>query len=258
MLSLRTEAEPLKLDEETKALCHQVMINIYHDILQAKARYKELKDFDEKALTSNAHGIPAIDYRYVESEGTARGRLFEFGLTITGKDDLNTFPSDGETINLGFPLLDLKFIGYQKKTLKKGQFDIQTSLAKHGQMLWDYQRKYIPYQLTLKPVKKEFKTNEPIEFIVTLTNSSDNAILVKDLNDKTLFFLYDNKAWGADEVAPAAKELKDMVLKPQESLRKRFRAKAVPGPRELEIYCSYILTFQGVKPSAALKIKVVE
>jgi len=258
LFSAGVEAHALNMDAEAKALCGQVMTNIYNDILEAKARYKELKNFDEKALTSNAYGIPSLHYKYVEAQGAISGEPYEFGLTIVGKDDLNTFPADGSSINLGFPLLNIKFIGYRKKILKKGQFDIETPLAKHGQLLWDYQQNYIPYKLALEPVKKEFKINEPIEFVVTLKNLSGKAILVKDLNDQTLSFLYDHKVWGDAEVAPAVKDIKDIVLKPNDSLRKRFRANPVANPRELEIYCSYILTFQGVKPSATLKIKVVE
>lgn len=257
-LSLGVSADQPSLDEETKALCNQVMMNIYQDILEAKDTYKELGNFDQGAVTSNVNGIYSIHYQYTELEGAMKGVSYEFGLTIVGLDEPNTFPSDSPVINLGFPLLNLKFIGYQKKTFKKGQFDIQIPLAKYGQILWNHQQKYMPYQLSLESVKEEFKINEPIEFTVTLKNLTNKNILVKDLGGKTLFFLYDNKVGGAAEIGQAAKDVKDIVLKSQEFIVKRFRIKGIPHPKELEIYCSYILTFQEVKPSASLKIKVVK
>ena len=257
-LSINTAADQPIFDEETKALCNQVMMNVYHDISEAKAVYKELGSFNETALSFNAKGIYSIHYKYIEPEGILKRESYEFGLTIVGFKDPNIFPSDGPSINLGFPLLNLKFIGYQKKTLKRKQFDIQIPLAKHGQILWNHQQKYMPYQLSLEPVKEEFKINEPIEFTVTLKNSTNKNVLVKDLDSKTLFFLYDDKVGGATEVGAAAKDIKDVVLKSQELISKRFRINGVPNPKELEIYCSYILTYQEVKPSASLKINVVK
>ena len=73
------------LDEETKKVANQVMLDIYYDILAAKAKHPELSQFDDKVMYENQDGIYAIVYKF-QPAGQAQSRdLFEFGLTIAPK-----------------------------------------------------------------------------------------------------------------------------------------------------------------------------
>ena len=248
-----------QLDEEVKALCNKVMLNIYNEIMEAKKQYKELENFTEAALSKNQHGIYSIEYRYLMSEGAVKDQIYEFGLTIAGMQDSNFYAPGRQLFNLGFPLLKLEFIGYQKKIFRTGQFDIEGPLKKHGLLLWDYQQRFVPYKLTIEPVKEEYKVDEPIEFIVTLKNLSKKNIIVKDLNEQTLFFLYGGQPWGAQEMnSSQVKFLKGVVLKSDESISKKFQGNAFSSPQEFEIHCTYGFAYEGVQPSATLKIRVVQ
>jgi hypothetical protein len=47
-------------------------------------------------------------------------------------------------------------------------------------------------------------------------------------------------------------------LEPGRSVAKTFHGDAFQFPREIEIYASYNMTFEGIKPFAARKIKIYE
>src|SRR5690349_17994220 len=81
--ALAEETYAPKLDPETKALCNKVMVNVYKDIIKAKTKYKHLKNFDEKSLFENKHGIYTILYKYEPEEGEdKRTSDYHFGITI--------------------------------------------------------------------------------------------------------------------------------------------------------------------------------
>ena len=79
---------------------------------------------------------------------------------------------------------------------------------------------------------------------------------VKDINDSTLYCLFNNKSWGTQ--AQGVSGTKDIVLKSGQSLRRQFVGEKLKEPQEIEIYCSYGLSIKGVKPSGILKVKVTE
>lgn len=253
-------SDEVSLDEETRILCRQVLMAIYQDIFALKSQFEELKDFDEYVLSENQYGLPLIQYRYpASSEESSQGNPYEFGITIASMNDTYFNEYGYDSFNLAFPVLGLKFTGYQRKTFRAQQFDIQGVMQRRGQVLWDHQQEFMPYRLSLKTVKDEYNLGEPIDFTVTLTNFSKKNIRVKDLTNNTMFFLYDNKSWGAKEVNPTRSiREKEIILKPNESISKSFSGYSFSNPKEFEIYCSYILTYQGVKPSAALRVKVVK
>src|SRR5690349_21155132 len=86
---------PLKqafsLDEETKALCNQVMMSVYKDIEEQKSKFPELDNFSNAALSVNPYGIYAIQYKYLDQLQPANNQIFEFGVTIIGINDLQAF-----------------------------------------------------------------------------------------------------------------------------------------------------------------------
>lgn len=246
------------LDESTKNLCNQVMLSIYDDIKSKKDRHKELENFSERSLTKNKYGIYAIKYTHRDSNGSSTTLPYSFGLTIIGIDDQSYFKNETKDFNYGFPLLKLKFSGFQNRTLKSKQFDISKSIQKFGLVLWDQQQIFMPLKLVLEPVKEVYQVGEDIEFRVKLINVSRQFVKIKELNEKTLFFLYNNRVWGAKESNPKkTKDVKKITLKPGDFYSKQFIGNAFLIPKEFEIHGSYGMTFKGVKPYGSLKVKVV-
>ena len=242
-----------QLTQETKSLCNQTMLNIFNDIIEAKKKYPELKDFDKQTLKLNSLGVYSIIYQH---QGFSAP--YEFGLTLISMDSASPYAAKPNAFSYSFPLLGVKFIGYQIFNGQSGLFDIQNPLQKYGQFLWDEQQKYMPLQLILQPMQPFFHIGESIEFTVTLRNVSKRILQVKDLNDQTLYFIYNNQAWGAKEINPqVSSNLQKIILKAGDSISKTFRSEGFQTPLEFEIYCSYGLAFQGVRPSSSLKIRIV-
>ena len=128
-------------------------------------------------------------------------------------------------------------------------------MQNNGDLLLKEQRKYLPLKLSLKTVKERYAVNENIEFVVILENVSSNNLRIKDLDKDTLYFLYADMKWGAVE-SESKKGKKEFLLKPGEKIQKTFIGRGFSFPREFEIYCSYALTYKGVKPSNVLKVHV--
>lgn len=250
-------AQPPLISDELKELANKTVMNIYYDIVSLKDRYPELKDFGEQSKVINKHGILAINYSYTQVDPTLGEIPYAFGLTVTTIDDTIFQTAKEYAFNITFPLLGMKFAGYKIVNFKSKQFDIEALLQKHGQALWDYQQNYMPVRLNLKPAKESYQTGEDIGFEVTLTNTTNVNMKIRDLTADTLFFVYDNKTWGAWEMSPGV-STKEVVLKANQSMSKVFRGNGFHAPKEFEIYCSYGMTFKGVKPAASLKVKVVK
>lgn len=237
-------------------IANQVMLAVYDDIVSAKERYDDLQDFDQKALSRNQYGVYSIRYKREAAAGPLGGKPFEFGVTVVGREDTDFNEFGRKAFNLHFPLLGLKFAGYEKVYWRPNQFSLQDVVQKNGDPLLKEQKKYLPLKLSLKTVAESYRVNEDIEFVVTLENVSSKNLWVRALNKDTLYFLYADTPWGTRE-ADAPKREKKFILEPGEKVHKKFVGSGFPEPREFEVYCSYALTFQGVKPFSVLKVKVV-
>ena len=113
--------------------------------------------------------------------------------------------------------------------------------------------------ISLKTGKENYKVGENIEITVILENVSLRNLWVKGLDKDTLYFLYDGAKWGTVLVGKKGERRRErFVLKPGEKIHRKFVGSGSSKPREIEIYCSYIVTFQGVKPSQVLTVKVIE
>jgi hypothetical protein len=249
---------------ETKEVANEVMVDIYKDILKVKAKYPSLKDFDEKALFENQYGIYSIVYKEAIDETQMKKSTvpFGFGLTIDKVDD-TTFADKANNFNFAFPLLGVKFTGYQPARTLRSQLDILPLVNEHGARLSDYQQQFMPLRLSIKTTKDAYKIREPIDFEVTLTNVSNRHMVVKDLSSDTLFFLFGDMTWGTSTNTPAKQKVRtkknsgNIILKSGESLSLKFQGESFERPRDVEIYCAYRMSIKGVNPSATLRIKVV-
>ena len=248
-------AQAPAVDAETKKIANQVVADIYHDIFAHKSKYPELAQFDESTMFENKQGLYAIVYKYKPAEDK-KAEVYEFGLTVI---DIDTpiFQEQGQyAFDLHLPVLGLKFAGYFKRTVRGKYFDIMGMINKHGVLLADHQQKYMPLQLNLRTEKSVFAVQEAIQFQVELKNTSKKNMWVKEINDSTLYCLFNNRSWGTQ--AQGASRTKDLILKSGESIHRQFVGEKLKEPSEIEIYCSYSLSVKGVKPSGILKVKVTE
>jgi hypothetical protein len=257
-LSPLSFAQKASFGTHIKDLSNEIMSEIYNDILKNQSDFPELKDFSIEALKKNRHGIYAIDFQYRAVDVRKKEINLGFGITIVREHDRD-FKEYGENaFNYGFPLLGLKFAGYQKKGLRSDWFDINDVLQRYGLKLWGEQQKYLPFKLELETSKDEFKTGESIDFMVTVTNVSRRNLVVKDLNRNTLYFLYNGRKWGATTAAGGFQQQQNKVLKPKESIKQRFVGNGFFKAQVVDVYCSYVMTHEGVSPEGKLRINVVD
>ena len=248
-----------RFDEPLKGICNSVMIAIYNDILSIRGDHDNLVDFGEHVLSRNQHGVYTIEYQRKISDGARKGEFLNFGVTIVKPADANFNEFGRQAFNFGFPLLDIKIAGYQQTNRKWMKFSIQDVVQRNGDLLLEEQKKYLPLKVSLKTDKESYKVGENIPITATLENVSRKNLWIRALDRETLYFLYDNAQWGAVELGKRTEERREkFILKPGEKVHKRFIGSGSSVPREIEIYCSYAITFKGVKPSSVIKVKIIE
>lgn len=253
--------QEIKLDEETKAICNQLMLNVYYDILKKKDEFEELKSFGEKALFQNQHDIYTVLFRLEPSADSSNARkVYEFGLTITDLKD-KIFADEGGYFKFEFPLLKVKFAGFLKNTIFKNTHDFFKSVNKYAYLLSDHQQQYLPLKVSVVPAKEVFKPGERIGFEVVITNTSKKNLWLKTLGLDTLFFIYNNKTWRSQQLNSSQDIVsggKRVIVKPDESLRMKFLGESFTAAQEFEIFCLYRMSMEGVEPYGKLKLKVAE
>jgi len=251
----RAEEKVAEFSPELKEICNQAMINIYKDILKVKDKYSELKNFDEKVLYENQYGIMTLIYKDTPEKVTRNTVPFELGLTIDKMEDVS-FAKKANNFNFAFPMLGLKFTGYQTKRLVRSHLDVLPLVNKHGAVLSDYQQQFLPLRLTVRTLKDSYKVREDIEFEVILKNVSKRHMYVKSLGIDTLYFVISGAAWGT---SPNSKERggKRSILKAGESLSLKFKGESFQKPQDIDIYCAYRMSINGVNPANTLRVKIV-
>ncbi|MBU0467719.1 MAG: hypothetical protein KJ736_01485 [Candidatus Omnitrophica bacterium] len=253
LLSFSTFAQnEVFIEKATGELCVRVMDDIFVEIVRLKIKHEELEGFTENNVSMNDYGFKAIQYEY-----NYKNRKNSFGVTIVGLNDEHFKKSQGNIFELKFPILGVKVQGYQNYIPKGKRFDIKAVTDVFGELLRERQTKYLPFQLTVEAEKKVFKTREDIVFKVTLKNTTNKIMVVKDLSQETLFFVYNNKEWGASEIDRATyNKVKKITLREGESIEKRFMSNGYSFPREFNVFCSYVMSYKGVRPSTIMSIIV--
>ncbi|MCA9400647.1 MAG: hypothetical protein KC713_03400 [Candidatus Omnitrophica bacterium] len=246
-----------RLDKDLIKLSNTVMMDIFDQMLKQKEGYPELSGFDKGSLKKNSFGVYALEYWYTDQQGFFKDNPYRFGLTILPDDEAPEFSGNiVNPFNYSFPLLNLKFSGYQSELLLTKQFDINDIMQYYGRKIWDKQQEQMPYQIALKPVKDTYYVGEEIIFDVVLKNNTERNLWFKELSNKTLFFVYNNQIWGTrPEDSPH--KVKRFVLKGNTSYTKRFMGESFSVPKRFEIFCTYDITYQGIKPTGRLIINVV-
>lgn len=250
-------AEQPAITDQIKTISNEVLKKIFIDVYVNKRNYEDLENFSDKDIFLTKYDIILIKYAFLDP---ASGREnFAFAVTILPLQEPNVFQGYPGAFEFGFPVLGIKFAGYQTQAPGRPHYDIDQAIRNFGKVLWLEQQRYLPLQLSLVALKPQYKKGESITFRVVLKNTSGKNLAVKDLNAETLFFVYNNKVWGASQsTSQTQQKVKTVILKPGQTIQREFAGNSFFKPQEIEIFCTYNLTYEGVNPSANLVVKVVE
>ena len=101
----------VKIDEKTRDVCNQVMLNIYDDIIGIKDKYKELDNFGEESLVKD--DLYRIYYDENDNKGfKKRGNdvFFVFSISIVNINE--TYQIKNRYEKLRYPDLGIKIYGF--------------------------------------------------------------------------------------------------------------------------------------------------
>ena len=249
-------AQKLSLDEATKEVCNKVILNIYDEILKSKPKYRELSDFNEKVLYENKYGVYTISYQYNNPQSKTATGPYEFLITIVGMDDKSYKQPGFEDKHYGFPVLGLRISSFIRRDLRFHHYDIDRPIRKYNELLYGYQQKFLPLQIILKSDKDTFKVGERIEFEVTIRNVGNENYRLKSLGQESLFFTIDDQEWGTRPTSQS--DAQEVIVAPGNFIKRGFKGDSFSSPREVEIFCTYNVTYKGILPFGRLKIKIVQ
>lgn len=236
--------------QELVSVCNQTLKDMAAGIEKYKIRHKELQGFDDHCILKDAEGFDQIVYADPRSS-------YGFTLKFLPIDAENPFSDDGISFVYELPLLELKLVGFVTKGRKYSFFNPEEYWDDWVERLQVYQQKFLPYQFILNTDKEMYLTNEPIYLTVTITNTSDRILRFKDLNEQTVFFMYDGAPWGVRRVREEAKSVETIFLNPGRSFIARFQGEAFRLSKEdIRIKCVYALPFKGVRPLQMIRFSV--
>lgn len=259
LILFSSPAYSASLNPQSVKLGNQVIVDIFHDISEQKDSYKELEDLSEKNLLVQKNGLYVLQYEYFGVGQSTTMKSYSLNIQLlplmmnkkTRLDDENYFRYD-------YPVLGLSLVGTQFRALKSKQIDVRSMVENNQLFLAEKQQEKLPFRLSVKTTKDNFKENEDIEIEVTLKNVSGHSLKVKKLSSRTLRFTIDNNVWGTTEISSAdTGRGEHTILKAGESLKKTFKGKGLNRYKEFKIYCYYNMGYQGVNPMAILKVRIV-
>lgn len=250
-------AEETVTDAATVEFCNNIIKKIYDEIEQRKPQYPDLELFNIIALKKNEWGFDYIKYRYIDVVGSKQVDELNFSVEIVPIDVDQEYSLEGAHFEYTFPLLKLRLIAYQNDSNKHKQIDIMPFVKEHARPLLDHQSKYLPIKLKLYAEKNIFEVNEPVSFVAEFENLTGNNIKIKDLSNNSIAFAYDKVTWGADLNMAHPTEGTE-VLRPNRSLKRKFKLSGFSEPQDLTIHATYLMNFKGVEPTATLNLKIVE
>ena len=248
-------ASAQEINEATKEVANQVIVDVYRSILAVKDKFPELAAFDEKVLYENKYGIYTISYQYTDPRIPNATDSYEFLITIIGMND-EPFKRPGfEDFQYGFPILDLRAVVFIKKDTRWQRFKLENLIPKNLDRLSNYQQEFLPLRIFLTTNKDVYKVNERIQFNVKVINQSRQNLRVKPLDGKSLYFTFDDKNWGS--IPTSQQATKEVILPPGGSLSRDFKGESFSKPKEIEIVATYNVGYRGILPSSLKRIRIV-
>lgn len=230
VLPLVCFGQELKIDDETKAVCNELMSNIFQDILKIKDKYKQLENFDKSALEFDKNsGLSQISYSYdiIALRKDEHSKLGEnpFSFYIRFAPIDAQFQTVNSYEQLFYPNLKIKFYGSfinQKDDRGNLNSKIYEIVKNHSKLLSELDQSRLPLQLTIKTDKQVYEVGEGIAVELQFKNLSSSDISIK--YDKNSFF---NANWivnsrDAHIPVPATATYESTVIKSGEVFSKRL------------------------------------
>ncbi len=242
-----------ELSPDAMEISNQVMMDFYQGIIAVKADYPDLQNFGPDNLVKNDQGLYVIRYMYPNPR---TGEMYGFGLTVSAMDVVD-FEGEEGRFYYGFPKINLKISGFQKRHALRTQFDVMPMVPKHGIRLAEYQQKFMPLQMRIIPARETFSVAEEIEFDVILENVSKRHMRIKSLGKDTLYFLMNDSVWGTNPLSGQPGGA-DVVLRSGDKVQLRLRGKGFDKPQAVDITGFYGMSIDGVNPMGKAKIVIQE
>lgn len=239
-------------DEKTKQVSNEVIKNIFNEMLSSKEKYPELANFSEENLFENQYGIATISYEFQDADNSD---LYEILVTVIGLQDSPPLQPQLEYKKAEFPILGLKVLTVTPKNKRARFFNLDKLVAKDLELLNEHQQLYLPLEIILKPEKDVYKVGERISFEVYVKNRTTQPLQINNLNEKSLFFTINNLEWGTNAATSDA-TTKDVIVKPNDIVKRAFKGDSFRKPGDVEIYCKYNVAYRGILPFGKVKIRI--
>ncbi len=110
-----------------------------------------------------------------------------------------------------------------------------------------------PLELSIVPGAETYVIPESIVFDLALTNISRNALMVRDLDEKSTTCNINGQSWGQKN---SSGDL-IVVLNPGQTIRRKFKVSGKNKPGPFKVSCSYGMGLNGIRPSAEYIINIV-
>jgi hypothetical protein len=244
-----------KAQDEARSLANEMIQNVFAEAQEAGKTKSALAQLSQENFFKGEDGLLRIDYstNYID-ERSRQEQSYAFALVFVKMDEKNPYQDQAHAFSFEYPLLQLKLVGFQSQLPSKFSFNLGNSINRHLRKMEEFQQRFLPLSLTIEIEKEEYKPAEAITFNVHLRNLSGRPFQVHDLNEQTLYLEYAGKNWGSSDLTDNPG--KPVVLKKDDKLTKSFTINAPIKPGLVDVYCSYNMTYSGVKPSTTVSFQI--
>lgn len=243
-----------EMSPEVRQLGKQAMDRIISELYSLQEQHSILSQIDQLAVGENAEGYPAFQYNFKKEILEKEVSYYQLALTFGAMDAKKIVDQNVTVIQKKFPLIGIKFFGYEWSKRSAQTFDFERVLDEALIPLERYQQAFLPYQIRIIPEKESFKTNEEISFFIELHNKVQYVLRLKKPTTANVSIYYD------EELLLSEGDQKEeyIVLEPGEVERVTFKLGRQSAIAEHAIRCVYLVAYEGVIPFAEATINIVE
>jgi hypothetical protein len=133
---------------------------------------------------------------------------------------------------------------------------LEKILKKYITPLWSQEQTLLPFQISLQAFKEVYSKEDFVEVIVNLKNHSKKNWKVKELNESTVQFAFDQPLGDVIWENVSKKKEKTIVLGPGQAISKKLLIQPSFSLKNFTVYGSYVLTYQGIHPAGFVQIQI--
>lgn len=245
------------ISPESIRVVNEAIVKIFEDAKLAGETESAFANLSQEHLTKTSLGFTKFEYQteYVDQFG--RPLNYTFVITAVGLSDAHPYEGVADKkFVYEYPLLGLKVVGTQSRTHSRFGFNSEKILTHRLRAIEDYQQSKLPLNLIINHDKEEYRPGETITITLRVKNISAKSLLIKDLNEYTLYMSYAGKTWGSQDATMVKNTGKGVVLKPGSEISLDFTINAPNVAKDVDVYCAYNLAYEGILPSDLVTIKV--